>query len=449
MLKRVLETIKKNNMLEAGDKVVCALSGGADSMALLCVLYELREELGISLYAANLNHSIRGDEGDSDSEFVRQFCKEKGIELFYKKVDIPYLSKKNHMSEEECGRSERYRLFEEAVNELGGGVIATGHHRNDNAETVLFNLFRGSGAKGFCGIPYKRGNIIRPLLDVTREDTEKYLKERNIPWRVDSTNGECKYARNNIRLVIIKEIEKLFPKAAEKITSCAEAIGQDDEYLSLLADQSGAFENGMIIAEKFMPLHESLRRRVIIKALKYWGLSVDREKIKAVYDTIVGQTGKGRDLGCNVRIENCYGIIKKEEKIRSREKITEYRIKKGENLEISAFGGVWSIKTVDKKPKMRDNKMMIFLDYDKMGEEVFIRCRKDGDYISPMGMNGTKKLKKVFIDLKIPGEKRDTISMLAEGNEILFIPGIRKSKKYTPDENTKKYFVASFGGINQ
>lgn len=445
MLKRVLETIKENNMLKAGDKVVCALSGGADSMALLCALYEIKDNIGIEVYAAHLNHSVRGKAADEDYEFVKEFCEKKGIELFYKKVDVPKLSKELHKGEEEVGRDERYKLFYEAAEKLGGALIATGHHRNDNAETILFNLFRGSGSRGLGGIRYKRGNVIRPLLDVTREDTENFLKSRGISWREDDTNKKCIYARNKIRLVILKEIERFFPDAAAKIVSAAKIVRIDDDYLTEAAKNTGAFENGAIVAAKFLPLHESLRRRVIIEALEAWDIGdINAEKIKAVYETVLGQTGKGRDLGNNIRIVNNYGTVSKKEKNEVEKRRLNHTVNSEESLEIQASEGEWSIKTVDKTEKMRDNKMMILLDADKLKNEVSVRCRQDGDYISPCGMAGTKKLKKVFIDLKIPKEKRDMISMLTMGSEVLFIPGIRKTKNYLPDESTKRVLIAEY-----
>ncbi len=426
--------------------MVCALSGGADSMALLCALYELKDRLNIKLYAAHLNHSVRGLDAERDYLFVKDFCEKAGIELFYKKVDVPALAKEEHLSEEEVGRRERYKLFEEAAAKLGGGVIATGHHMGDRAETVLFNLFRGSGSRGIRGIPYVRGNIVRPLMDITHEEAKEYLKRKNITWCEDKTNGECKYLRNKIRLIIIKETEKIFPDAVKKIVAASEAVGLDDEYLTQLAKKSGAFEDGCIISEKFTPLHESLKVRVIINALEEWGVcEIDREKINAVYDTVTGATGKGRDLGKNIRIEQSYGrtgVFFKEDCPQG----TPIGIKSGESLETEAFGGVWSIKTVDKCDKIRDNKMMILLDAAKIDGDLEIRCRRDGDYISPMGLDGTKKLKKVFIDLKIPKEKRDKISMLVKGSEILFIPGVRKTKNYALDEGTDKILIAEYKG---
>ncbi len=445
MLLRVLETIENKKMLKAGDKVVCAVSGGADSMALLCVLYELREKLGIELFAANVNHSIRGEEGDKDSDFVRDFCQKKGIELFYKKIDIPRIAKEEQIGEEECGRRERYRFFESIAKRLGGARIATGHHMGDNAETVLFNLFRGSGTKGMGGIPYKRDNIIRPLLNVSKDEIKSYLTKKNIPWCEDSTNKECDYTRNRLRNVVLFEAEKIFPKAEEKISSVSEILRQDDEYLTHLALESGAFENGVIVKDKFMLLHESLRRRVVIEALKHWCVkNVDSKKIKAVYDIALGGTGKGVDLGDGVRIVQSYGKVYKTEKNTNDNRGEKYIFKNGENLEISTSDGVWSIKTVDKTVKMRDNKMMAFFDAELLPESLVIRGREEGDYMYPYGMEGKKKIKKIFIDLKIRKEIRDKILMLANNDEILFVPGVRKSARCQPSETTKKILCVEF-----
>ncbi len=443
MLRKVLETIKENNMIKAGDKVVCALSGGADSLALLYALYEIKDELSFSLYAAHLNHSVRGADADYDNLYVKEVCESLGVEFFEKKVNVPYLSKMRGESEEKCGRDERYAFFDEVCEKLGGGLIATGHHMNDNAETVLFNLFRGSGMRGLRGIPCKRGNIIRPLIGVAREETEAFLINKGVKWCEDYTNGECEYTRNNIRLVILKEVRKIFPGAVKKINDAAKIIAIDDDCLNILAKESHALENGVIDGKVFSSLHQSLRRRVAINAMEEWGVVlIDNEKIKAVCDICAGATGREYDLGNNIIIVNEYAAIRK--RSREEEKEKPIPVKMGESLEIKGFEGTWSIKTVDKCEKIRDNKMMAIFDADKIGGEIFVRCREDGDYIYPEKMQGKKKIKKIFIDLKIPKEIRDKMQLLTVGNEVLFIPGIRKSGNYKADENTKRYFVAQY-----
>lgn len=446
MYSRVLETIEKENMLKAGDRVLCAVSGGADSMALLCVLYELKEKLNIDIYAANVNHSIRGEEGDADSRFVKDFCEKNGIELFYEKADIPKMAKKAQIGEEECGRNERYRFFNSVAESIGGALIATGHHMGDNAETLLFNLFRGSGGKGLGGICPKRDNIIRPLINVSKEEIKKYLIEKNIPWCEDSTNKECEYTRNKIRNVILSEIEKTFPKAVEKTASAARFAAEDNAYLEQCAEASGAFDGSVIHKDKFEKLPECLKRRVVVQALKKWNVKeIDIKKIEAVSRIAIGATGKGVDLGDEIRIVQSYGETYREEAETNAE---EYAFTNGENVEISARDGVWSIKTVDKSDKMRDNKMMAVFDGELLPKKLHIRCRRDGDVMYPEGMDGKKKIKKIFIDLKIRKELRDKILMLATDDEVLFVPGIRKSAKYQPSEKTKKYLCIKFFAKN-
>lgn len=441
MKRKVLETIKRHNMLEKGDRVLVALSGGADSTALLYVMKELEEELGTEVFAANLNHNIRGDEGNGDSLFVKELCEKLGVKLFYKSVDIPCLSKCGGIGEEECGRRERYLFFDEAAKEIGSAKIATGHHLNDNAETVLFHLFRGCSGRGLSGIGYVRGNIIRPFLDVQKSEIEAYLTERGLRWREDSTNFSNEYTRNNIRNVIIPKIKEIFPDAERKIVSSAHSAASDEEYFISEARRSGALVRGGIDAEKFCSLPESVKRRAAIIALEEWRVkNTDSEKIRAVCDIALGGTGRQRDVGSGVRIINDYGFV---HPCSLRKTDLERTVKKGENASFEVFGGYIELKTVDKCEKMRNNKIMAVFDADKAGDIVF-RTRRDGDTIAPTGMKGTKKLKQLFIDMKIPREKRDLIILAAKGSDILFVPGVRVSRLCEPDGETKSFLIIKY-----
>lgn len=444
MLCKVLETIEKYDLIKAGDKVVCALSGGADSVALLYVLYMAKEKLGFSLYAANVNHKIRGDEGDGDSLFAKKLCEKLGVELFYKEVDVPNLSKERGISEEECGREERYAFFEEVSQKLSGALIATGHHRNDNAETVLFHLFRGTGLKGLGGIRVKRGNIIRPLLFVERKEIEGFLSENEISWREDSTNKCDKYTRNFIRNVVIKGVETVFPSAVKKISDTAEQLSVDEDFIKKEALKAEAVKDGVLYTKKLLPLHESLKRRIAADFLAELGAcEVDRGKILSLLKLCEGQTGKRLDFGNNIILENCYGRVKQvfTEPVKEEWVIP---VGSGEGCEIADFRGVWIVKTVDKMEKIGDNRMIVVLDYDKLGEGLVIRHRSPGDYMYPMGMTGKKKLKEIFIDMKIPRAERDRLTLLAKGDEVLFVPFVRKSGSYVSDENTKRFLVAEY-----
>ena len=190
LYEKVKKTIEEHSLLQKGDTVICAVSGGADSMCLLTLMRNLSKEMDLRVVAANLNHSLRGRESDGDSQFVETICEIKGIHFYGKKLDVGLIAKARGMSVEEAGREERYKFFDELSHKLGGAKIATGHNISDNAETILVRLARGSGAKGLCGIRYKRGNIIRPLLDCTRREIETYLLENAVMWREDSSNSQ-------------------------------------------------------------------------------------------------------------------------------------------------------------------------------------------------------------------------------------------------------------------
>lgn len=439
MTEKVLKTIREHNMFEKGGSVIAAVSGGADSVALLLVLKELREILGISLYAANLNHNIRGAEADGDSEFVRRLCEKEEIGLFYKSVDIPKIAREEGLGEEECGRRERYRFFDEAAKEAGDAVIATGHHMGDNTETFLFRLFRGSGTKGLCAIPYVRGNIARPLLDVTKGGIEKYLAERGAAWRTDSSNFDTRYSRNMIRHEIIPKIESAFGSIDEKTARVIKCLKADEDYFDKECEKSGAIAGGEIILEKFLPLHESLKTRIAMRALMLWGVSdIDSDAVARVILLAEGGSGKMCDLGGGVRIIKAYETLKR---ARREKNGAEIAVKTSESGVVHLENMTINLKTVDKCEKMSDNKMIAVFDAEKLPREITVRTRRDGDYIYPFGMKGRKKLKELFIDMKIPRDERDGILLLALGGEIIFIPGIRHSRSFAPEKDTKKFLL--------
>ncbi len=442
MTEKVLETIREHNMLKEGDKVLVAVSGGADSVGLLTVLCELRDILKIEVFAANLNHNLRGGDSDGDTEYVKYICEKMNVRLFCRSEDIAKMAKEDSIGEEECGRRERYRLFEDAAKELGGAKIATGHHAEDNAETVIFHLIRGSGTRGMGGILYVRENVIRPLLDVKKSDIEEYLRKKGIDWRTDKSNFSLEYARNRIRHVLLPEMEDIFHGAAERISRTAHITADDEDYLQREAERSGAFKNGVIDGKIFSSLHESLKRRIIIKALEEWKVKdIDFKKIKIVADIAEGRTGRSADLGGGVTVRNEYqrtGIVKTKEK---RQFVRE--VSYGENAKISFLNHLIEVKTVDKCEKMSDNNMIAVYDADKLGN-FEIRTRADGDYIYLKKSGGRKKLKELFIDEKLPRDERDALLLAAKGSEIIFVPKVRVSERYRPDIDTKRFVILSY-----
>ena len=229
---RVLETIKKNNLINKDDKIVVAVSGGPDSISLLHILINLREEYNISLYVAHINHMIR-ENAKLDEEYVEEFCKKNKIEFFPLRADVNKIAKEKKIGTEEAGRIVRYDFFEEVKRKTGSNKIAIAHNKNDRVETIILNLLRGTGSNGLVGIDYKNGDYIRPLLDIERCDIEKYCEDEKLNPRIDEPNMENIYNRNKIRNIVIPYINKEFnPNFINTMTRFSDIMKENNEYIN-------------------------------------------------------------------------------------------------------------------------------------------------------------------------------------------------------------------------
>lgn len=245
---KVLNTIKKYELIENGDNVVIGVSGGPDSISLLNVLYQLKSVLKIHLYVAHINHMIR-EESDSEAMYVEDYCKNHHIEFFLKKIDIIEVAKEQKISTELAGRNARYAFFEEVAQKVGGNKIATAHNANDNAETVLMNLFRGSGTSGLKGIEkIREGKFIRPILECTRKEIEEYAQKKQLHPRYDSTNNESIFTRNKIRNDLLPYIEKEFnPNIIETLNRLSTIVVREEEYFHKIVENT--FEELQVIGD--------------------------------------------------------------------------------------------------------------------------------------------------------------------------------------------------------
>ena len=272
MLKdEVLKTIKTYNLINKGDKVVVGVSGGPDSICLLHVLYTLKQELGIEIFVAHINHMIR-EAADSETQYVQNFCKKLGIKCFVKKENVTYLAKQQRKGTEEIGRQIRYEFFNEILTETDSNKIATAHNSNDRAETVILNILRGSGISGLKGIEVMREQkYIRPLIDINRTDIEKYCKENGLNPRYDESNDENIYSRNKVRNIIIPYIKKEFnPNIIKTINRLSAVATEENEYIQKIVKkeycQMATKENENIILDlkKFNDLELVIKRRIIL-----------------------------------------------------------------------------------------------------------------------------------------------------------------------------------------
>ena len=270
----ILNTIKRYNLIEPNDTIIVAVSGGPDSMCLLNNLIELKQELQIKeLVVAHLNHMIR-EEAKAETEYVQEFCKKNGIKCYVKFVDIIKKSEELKIGTEECGRRERYAFFDEISEKVGANKIAIAHNRNDNAETVLMHLLRGSGISGLMGIkPYREGKFIRPIIKCDRVDIEKYCEEKNLQPKFDKTNKDNTYTRNRIRNELIPYIQREFnPNIIETLDRLSELVLDEEEYMQnttgkVLAEVLIEQENTRIVLnlKKFNQLEYAIKTRIIMQ----------------------------------------------------------------------------------------------------------------------------------------------------------------------------------------
>ncbi len=287
MEKKVLETITNNNLIEKGDKVVVGVSGGPDSISLLNVLNNLKNKLEITLVVAHINHMVR-EEAIEDEEYVRKKCKKMQIEFFSKRIDVPKLANTNKIGLEEAGRKIRYEFFEEVLKKTNSNKIAIAHNKNDRAETVIMNVLRGSGIQGLRGIEVKNGHYIRPLIQITRKEIEKYCTEEGLEPKIDKTNFENDYTRNKVRNVVIPYIQKEFnPNIIETLNRLSDLMKQEDDYLKKETNRiyreiliCKKTDEIILDLKKFNKQEKAVKSRLIIHIISIlFGSSKNIEKI--------------------------------------------------------------------------------------------------------------------------------------------------------------------------
>lgn len=415
MICKVKSALEKYSMHPEGKRVVVALSGGADSMALLTVLYRLRDEYGLTLEACHVNHGIRGDAAKRDEDFVKSYCEKLGIKLHLFSYDVPAVAQKQGIGLEECGRRLRYESFAS----LGDCLVATAHTLSDRCETLLLNEVRGSSVKGLCSIPAVRGNIIRPLIDCTRSEIEDYCRDNSIPFVTDDTNFDDLYSRNRIRLNVIPELRKLNPsleQAFQRLISCA---SEDEEYFERLTAEivSEAEKANGYDAELISRQHTSVRKRVIAHIIKtQTGLNPERIHLKMVEDILEG--GTVQIIGDTVvKVKNSALYINPKEET---EEEWEYDFS---TLEVSLKNRKIKATVFNKNdlpPKQFVHNKV--LDYDTVVGNCIIRNRRAGDRLRLAGSSCTKTLKKIFNEKHLEG--RNNLAVLCDDDGILWVEKI-------------------------
>ena len=439
IIKKICDTISGNKLLENHDSVVVGFSGGADSLFLMKALLELKNYYGFEIYAAHLNHGIRGKEADRDEIFVADFCKRNSIKLFTKKVNIPDIAKKQGVSEEIAGRNERYKFFSEICKTYGIKKIAVAHNKNDSVETVILNMIRGASLTGLCGIKPVNGNVIRPIIDISRDEIEQYLRKQNYEFCTDSTNLTDLYNRNKIRNKILKTMSDINPSVIDTIYSNLSNLNNDENFLAKYCDDLNCItQDGKEIIIKraiFEKQHIAIKNRLILKAFEM--LKGNCTNVSSKHLEIISNAdavGKTYDMPGNIKVMVSYDKTIFSYNIEQNISF-EHVIKPGCKLHL--YDNVYLSAQYCDKFDIK-NKNAVFIDADKVkSDNLIVRTRKEGDTFVPYGLNKAKKLKEFFINLKIPVYKRAEIPVLTDGNEIAAVIPYRVSELYKIDSETK------------
>lgn len=461
MQNKVLNFIKENSMIHYEDKILVALSGGPDSVCLLNILKELQNELNIKIFAAHVNHCLRGEDALDDENYCLNLCKELNIPCYVKRVNVGKLAKEKCISTEMAGRDARYEFFEELKKELNINKIAIAHNANDQAETVIMRAIRGTGIEGLVGIkPIRDNKYIRPILCLTRDEIEKYCLEKDLNPHIDATNLEEIYSRNKIRLKAIPYIEKNFNKEVIfALNRLAYSCNQDVELINKIVDEKYMKycikeEKCIVIKKDAFNEMEAIVTRLIRRALMDVSLKFSNFEMKHVYDIIKiqkGITGKEINITNNIIAINEYGDIKL--KINHREQ--KYKDVYGDEIKIckkdienndfiyANNDFTFKIYNKDKFKGFVNDKFVKVFDISNVSD-IIIRTRKNGDKIVPLGMKGSKKIKDILMDAKIPKDLRDIIPLVLFDNEVAWIIGLKTSDKFKVTKNTKTFLEIKF-----
>lgn len=491
MINQVENYVMQGNMVSQGDKVLAAVSGGADSVALLLILKELQKKIDFSLKVIHVEHGIRGEESQADARFVESLCQKLDIECIVRHVDVPQYAEKSGLGEEEAARALRYEQFFKVAKEDQGASeasvkIAIAHHLEDNAETILFQMARGTGIDGLCGMVSVRKiqdslYIIRPLLNVSRGQIEKYLQDNNQKFCTDATNFDTKYSRNRIRKKILPELQEINSEAIFHINQTAEKMSEIRDFFSDQVDVAyrDCVEEKPIILniQKLEKYHYAIQKSVIRKAIiNTAGKKKDITTVHAedVLELTRKQSGKQIMLPYGIVAKRSYDTIKffSDKTMKYDKEIVDYngignhnRVslelleslkdkKPGEKVVIplEEFGGFLElsvIKNANNSQIVQKKKYTKYLDYDKIKKGFEVRGRRSGDFFISDAKMHRKKLKSYFIDEKVESSKRDHIPLLAQGSEIIWIIGMRINFSYKISEKTKYILEIHYNGGEQ
>ncbi len=457
MYDKVKSYAQRNKMFSDCRHVVIGLSGGADSVCLAHIMKRLSQELGFGVSALHLHHGIRGAEADRDMDYCKRLCRGLGMELAEIYRDVPAYAKEQGITCEEAGRSLRYGAMRGEAAARGGAKIAVAHHMNDQAETVIFNMCRGSGLRGMRGMLPVRDMIVRPLLCCTRAEIEEYLEEQGLDFCDDSTNAADEYSRNRIRHGVLPFLaENVNSAAVRNIAAMAEHMAEAEAYLEAETEAgygraAKAVGAGILLSglENEPPY---MAGRIIMRALEELasGLKdIGRVHVEAVAALINADSGKCADVRRGImgrRVQD--GIFLYRDGEMTAPVPVSVRVPSSVTPWDGAGSFEFSLEDWDAGKKISNCLCTKCFDYDKIKSNLRLRTREDGDYLVIDGLGHRKKLNQYFIDEKIPGYMRDRTALLADGSHILWVVGGRISSEYKVTDRTRRVLRVKYGGLN-
>ncbi|AEG13854.1 tRNA(Ile)-lysidine synthase [Desulfofundulus kuznetsovii DSM 6115] len=443
----------KFHMISPGDKVLVGVSGGPDSVALLHLLWRMKEELQISLAVAHLNHMFRGEEARADARLVEGLAKSLGLPVHVEEFDVPAYRERTGLSAQDAARRVRYRFFEEVARRTGASRVALGHHADDQAETILFNFLRGTGLAGLKGIPPVRGKYIRPLLDIRRREIEDYCREHSLPVREDASNKKTIYTRNRIRLELIPRLEADYnPRLVDALVHLGHICREENDYLE---EQAALLYGRALKTQKehyllfavteLLSSPPALVRRVLRRAWRHLTGEVDLsylqvESLLALLHNPAG--GKVVELPRGVRASR-QGQVLRLWIGGDAPGVPDYSYP----LEVPGITYIPEINSsikarlisIDEAPDPRFlSAREALLDYDTLPGLLAVRRRRDGDRFHPLGMPARTKLKKFLIEQGIPRQERDCLPLVVAGDEIIWVGGVRPGEPWKVTPETKR-----------
>ncbi len=464
MSQNLLSTIKNNIISLQGQRVIVGVSGGADSMALLGCLRQLADELALSVVVAHLEHGFRGQASIEDAKYVEQYCAAHDIAFEMKSVNMPEIIAGAKGSSQELSREVRYSWYRELTIKYQTPYVLLGHHRDDQVETIIMRMIQGTSISGLAGMNMYQQRmgmtIVRPLLEVTKEQLIRHCREMGIVPREDSSNYDNKYLRNRVRNQLLPLLEEQYnPNVAQALLNLANLAREDSDFIEqhvgeVFADivtEVTANQQYKIERKQIRNLHPALQSRVILLILYYLKSDTRFEKkhIHIVIDWINEPFSGGiLQLAKDIVVvrEAEYVLITYREFLDSRALEEPLLLPLGERIELPDGGYLFAdVVAVDDVQELPVSDMLVKFDADQLhNQQIYCRGRQDGDRMSIWGMKGSKKVKNIFIDAKIPAHERNRIPVIVAGEEIIWLAGIQRSSCAPVTEATKRVFYLEY-----